>query len=1134
MLLLTPQGVHHLAMASLGSALYDRSGERHAAALAQHAQRCRDAAPAAALAAQAAISGQPILALPEREDAALAAARPKQGKDLVHRLAPASPIALAAAGISRLALALAQPESLRAQALVHSAALSTSALWQHRSDSAMSWPRALDGAPLIPGYGVEMNMQRDSGEVYLAYGFVVAPHDHHGALRAQQQRALEEAAGSKVAIQYCLAVGDRQPPHAPSRQSGVLLDGIEYLALAHDYYDVIEVDVIRRAGASLLQTAPAVAIKAEWSMFVRPAPSFLPQQGNQSGNYGAGLTEAALQIALGDAAPAPADTALTAVFRHLLAQHLQEPLLLELVDSDSGQTALPPGPCSRCASVAPLGGSPTPQLAWRRAGRCDDVRHIITHDRGVVAFVAQRYQCGTCRTVFEAGGGDFWGLAKQWPTLSAVQLSLPHMVLMGTVRLTEQAADMVWAMYSSMPQPRVAPLVSQLVQRLMSCVEPLSCPRTKRAICRAWQDQCRAGYSQDVLFRALSAALAEWQAQCAAMCARVVERRSLNNVLQIMFEHCVEPRVAQWQKLLVAQTGVIGVDCTFALAKRPFVVDDSGARYLAGTTAVTLTGLDSIPLAPPVLSGNESARTVWQALQPLLEMRRDALVNVHALAARAPVAIAVDNVAAMQRSLQLLLCQVFTTADNTAIVQDVFHAIKRVTASIPNRHVHPDGPAAQRATFDTYMCLTLPCAQQQRAQPPTANGPLVPSDQVLRVQHAWLHSPEQAGILLVAQQVAMAWRRGTSPTSDQADVMRKVILNAGWVLEPATIGSAWPVDLAKTPTPLFGLPVVGGFSSPVAILAHLACSVGLLKPRSGSHVWAARPSYCATVASLPLPANVGPGTTAEGAQRLSALQRAFTAPLRGHRASGSGVPSPNDAGGVALSGIFAASKEAAKALQRAGSGDATTVKGLMASARLCTGPSGTGPNEAYHSLFNTVFNGLGSITVPTYRRVATVLWMRTLARRAAARLWDCAPVDVQRLAPQLRSAAGLACDAMHLIVQGLVNHPLSTGCLWDALHGTSAPRAYTVETALCEGLSLCPTGGQSVNSVQRAAILLALQQVCGLHVDDESDDRPRQSRASLANRVAARCTHPVSVQQVLGVACSTGWWGHLQDDTQAV
>ena len=115
-----------------------------------------------------------------------------------------------------------------------------------------------------------MLWQRVSGEAYLAHGFVVAPHDHQDALRAQPQRALEEAGGSKVAIQYCLAVGDRQPPHAPSRQSGVLLDGVVYLALAHNNYDVIEMDVIRRAGASLLQAAPAVAIKAEWSMFVRP------------------------------------------------------------------------------------------------------------------------------------------------------------------------------------------------------------------------------------------------------------------------------------------------------------------------------------------------------------------------------------------------------------------------------------------------------------------------------------------------------------------------------------------------------------------------------------------------------------------------------------------------------------------------------------------------------------------------------------------------------------------------------------------------------------------------------------------------------------------------------------------------
>jgi hypothetical protein len=72
MLLLTQQGVYPLATESLDSALYDRSGERRAAALA----------PTAALAAQAAISGRPILALPLREDAALAAARIKQGKTL--------------------------------------------------------------------------------------------------------------------------------------------------------------------------------------------------------------------------------------------------------------------------------------------------------------------------------------------------------------------------------------------------------------------------------------------------------------------------------------------------------------------------------------------------------------------------------------------------------------------------------------------------------------------------------------------------------------------------------------------------------------------------------------------------------------------------------------------------------------------------------------------------------------------------------------------------------------------------------------------------------------------------------------------------------------------------------------------
>jgi len=559
--------------------------------------------------------------------------------------------------------------------------------------------------------------------------------------------------------------------------------------------------------------------------------------------------------------------------------------------------------------------------------------------------------------------------------------------------------------------------------------------------------------------------------ECTASISQsVLGVRTLDRLLELTFQRCLQPSIRDTQKALAPETGVLSVDSTYFIATTALLsVLEAGeiVQYTVGRTAVTITGTSGVLLAPPRLSGNESGATVGAALGTVLAVRKDWLVRLATAMPGnlAPAAVALDNPGSMAKTVREVLEHHGMDSKHTAIVLDLFHAIARVTNSLPNASVYPDARLLSCAVYDAYTWL---CIQTAAKQPVTAK----PTAEELESQFQFLE--KNAEVLEHAKAAARHWLHGNVLTAEQTRVLRRVLQEAGWALEPQVWSSS-----PHPPLDLFGVGIQNGRSSPLCLLARMATKVGMLARREASKRWTSGPEHPAQTA-LVLPVAVGPCSDAAGRQELLALARVFERAWRGPASSG-----PGNDGAAALASALTLPSSAPmshKALQRAGAPKCPTVQHLREARELYSGPSGTGHNEAAHRNLNDIFSGLGSITVPLFRRLSWIAWMRSLRNGAERGLSSASGYGRDARSVLAAAKTSAAAIMQYHVSKGPQEHPLASGPLFHLLNLADAPARYTKEDAKRDGIELGSRKSTKVTDAERQRILQVIDAAHGADV----------------------------------------------------
>jgi len=416
-----------------------------------------------------------------------------------------------------------------------------------------------------------------------------------------------------------------------------------------------------------------------------------------------------------------------------------------------------------------------------------------------------------------------------------------------------------------------------------------------------------------------------------------------------------------------------------------------------------------------------------------------------------PMAVAMDNPEAMGNNVRALLRQHFPIQwQGVAVLLDVWHAINRVQRTLPLRAVHPDAPRFGTAVGDAVMLAVQPAGLAPGAAP-------LPTPCRLAAQAAWLRAAANADVLAAAATAGRAWLGGERLSTPGATAVAAVMREGGWALEPAALPpSAW-AGAVPQPTPLLPLRVRDGVSAPMALLAALAVDAGVYRRRARGQPWqTADPMRAGGLPPLPLA--LGAPSKAAAAAQLQALGRAFAVPRAAAR---KGREQPT----VGLTAPTGAPRgPAAHALGRLAS-NATLVP-LLAAQGLPCGAVGSGPNETYHAILNAVFAGLGTVTVPTWRRLAGMAWLRLVARRAAGHATGAASGDVGVHAAAAAAATALAGELHSALPGAGGGHPLLPHVPASALVG-ARPATYTADDAAGEGLQLAPPGHGMSSATRR-------------------------------------------------------------------
>ncbi len=1079
------------------------STRQHGSRLRKKERQIQEAAPLASELMQAAVFGGKMPAMTGASNCVTSPIRHRPQASIAERLQPSDPVSIAGTHLYALGCSTAFPSNLCGGALLRDCHASVQRVLHGQLNAEHRAPADEQFAELV--------LEDDTRS---AYAIIIAPKDAAGRLRPEQMNLLKQP--GHVGVRWLLGPDDVEVSRGVRRQ-GTQVDGQPRYALSCDYYDVMPLSCVRRVGSCLLEPDAAASMSMGYPLY-----RVLEHDASQPIRGGEKLVQGAFSIMCRVMSSAPIETLMTAedvagadredvqvdsnairMFQSVLEAMLPRAYLLELVHPVTGQPILPP--VCGCHGSRPSAAGAADGGWWKNGTRAAST---LICESEVCSVVPQTYKCSSCGRVMVCGSVDFFKESSAWP-MGRYRLSVPHIVPWQGLRVTEDAALGIWRKYVNMEAPRVAPLRAALREDLcMSHVRKLAALQPE--LSAAVQVLRKSGLSEMCIQNSAAAAAASTMDIICGCVNSVLGRSTLDDLLQLMYERCMQPQIGLAMEACGPDTAILRADCTFSLAKHPVVaetIDGITRRYTVATTAVTVAGTSGTLLMPPMLAGNESAVTLASALGIVCGIRRRWMIGRHCVTASvtAPAAVAVDNVAAMKPSVEGILEAHFHTSSATAIVQDVYHAIARVTDKIPSRYVQPDAPTFKRAVFDTYMWITTaPCEDEW-----------LPKHEVLLEQVAFVRDNPQ--IIADAQHAARAWlRSGQLKSGSSRDAVVKALVGAGWVLEPALLGAQHAQIARCAPVPLFGLPVVAQRSSPLMLLAQLAAAAGLVHHRGGSQQWVSKLEGV----DIPiLPLNHGPRSRGTARAELLTLHRAFHEQWRAPCGSGSAVlPDLRDAVGSLLDKAPAAMK----ALRAAAHSDAV-LDGLMASQQLYSGPSGTGPNEAAHSRYNAVMADVSTMSVPIFRRLMAIVWLKHVATA-----YFMGTTSEQRVeaGTAIRSVAcrGAAAQLLHYMLYHSSNttHCLSSGPLFDALSVVGKPRKYTAADARREGLTLSQVHAASVTASQRREIEAALDKLA------EMPELP-VSRPFLLSWVARAVPISVSESQVLAVARARGAAGAFSE-----
>ncbi len=931
----------------------------------------------------------------------------------------------------------------------------------------------------------------------VGYGLVVAGKDHVGVLRKEHRQKLITKGQSVIAVRWLLSPDDVE---RSSGRSGKVVQGRALYALSADWYDVVDVDTIVAAGSNLLEPDmvstidnkfPLYSVTQSESSAVLWTPSTLGDHFVElvaavfsgeivSESVGDDKTSTRGPSAVDKMVEQASDLIGSIVFQHRL---------LEFVDQ-FGSPCLPPVPCS-CGKIQ-----------WATHGEYHGGAVCSWTDVGLVPLTVRRYICkGCCGTL--SASANFFRLAAgtpAWPR--TVKLNFKFLTIAGGKKLTDAAFRGIWSHYCEMARPRVSALRVFLIARTASGLMSTLSKHTstlhngiERIISSA------TGQEMDsVRTRVVHAAICTLASRVLSAARSAFAEKSLESIIEVAFQKLVIPRVPHILQCLAAFTGILRVDATFRIARGPFLVvtmkNGVKVRFKCGTTAVTVTGTSGFLLQPPMLLGNESQQTLALALGPILQARKSLYGGRHDLAANAvsPAAIAVDNARAMRAAIHLVVSAFDQTGGHCLVLQDLWHAIARVSRNIPNRYVYADGSVLRQAVYDTYVWFTV-------NRDPGFRDSNTPTVAVIKAQYKFLSEADQT--LTLAKAAANEWlKRGSVSHSMHTQALQSLLQRAGWVIRPDLLDSS--VRAAALPVDFQGFQLFSAASheqrSPLMLLARLAAHVKCLKHRQGSERWQSRLES----GELCLPVGVGPASEAAGRAELRLLTTFFNAGYRMQVHAGSAILPQRPA--ESLSASVAAPKAMA-ALALAAKQNPGVVHDLMESSVLYTGPSGTGPNETAHRHLNDVFSGLGPITFRLFRRLTTLAWLKGLAKHVehihtSSSKSETTPECVLR--GHLVSIVACATRAM----TGATEHLFDDSVLGSLLNGGAAPAAYTYEDARRDGLPLHRVRDTEVDSALAERIRATARQLF------EKGQRP-VSLKYMAGYLARHVPGQVTTQQVI-------------------